>query len=149
MKISSGILSCIVLSFLGSALLFSPSIQAQEGSPLRLKMAKELPQSVVIRYNHTSGEVALLSSSQDLQQGEGTETLLKAQMQEFKSLGQKESLVGRSAKASHGENWFLYFYGNNPNYPSFFYGGFLYRLEMYHVFHWYNYEFRLFKMTRN
>ncbi len=124
-------------------------LAARNDHPLAVqnRISKKLPKTTVLRFNEATGRISVFVTKKELSPTDSTELYLKSNESQFQSIDPAETMVTQTRRGS--DEWYFYFYNENPFYPAFYMNGHVYRLSYYYSFYWYGHTYRLYRWNMN
>lgn len=148
-----GALILLASSLLVSSLLVSTTVAFAAGeldneatvTNEQVRVAKELPATVVVRTHQATGRVDVLHLSDQLPGDTGTQKRVVARNSDFQAIGSKDRVRGELDGDSSSSSWYFYFYNYSYSYPTYNYSGYTYRYYPYYNFWWNGYAYSYYR----
>ncbi|MDX9730565.1 MAG: hypothetical protein RBT63_02235 [Bdellovibrionales bacterium] len=103
--------------------------------------AKDLPATVVVRVNDTTGETSVLELQSELSPNQASITQIASLAGDFKTITAQGELDHDSSTAS----WYVWFNFGRFYAPTYHYWGYRYHYTNYYTYTWYGYSYRWYR----
>ncbi|MCM2281446.1 MAG: hypothetical protein NDI61_06325 [Bdellovibrionaceae bacterium] len=111
----------------------------------QVRLAKELPTTVVVRTHLATGRVDILHVSDSLPGTSETQANVVNRNSAFEPITSQERVRGELDENSSTSSWYFYFYNSSYAHPTYTYYGYTYRYFPYYNFWWGGYSYSYYR----